>query len=318
MKHLWVGTVVLITGLLFLAGCGAVTNSPGQVPQTGVTGAKLKVVATTTLVGDIVKQVGGEQIEVDVLIPPGVDEHGFEPAPKDIASISRADLVFINGAGLEGFIEKLVQNTGEQTRVIPVSDGIILHSGHDGHEHEEEGESHADGDPHVWTDPNNVLIWVDNIEQALISANPDSAGAYRANAESYRQELHALDAWIEQEVAQIPPENRKLVTDHQVFTYFSSRYGFEQVGAVVPGYSTLSSPSAQELAALEDAIRELDVPAVFVGNTVNPATSERVARDTRVELVHILTGSLTDPEGPAPTYIEYTRYNVNAIVDALK
>jgi ABC-type Zn uptake system ZnuABC Zn-binding protein ZnuA len=160
-----------------------------------------------------------------------------------------------------------------------------------------------------------VLVWVDNIEKALIQADPVHSADYQKNAEAYRQQLRELDAWVSKQVNQVPQERRKLVTDHLVFTYFARRYGFEQVGAVVPGYSTMAAPSAQELAALENAVRELGVPVIFVGNTVNPSLSERVTQDTNTRLVYILTGSLGDQ---GKTYIEYMRHNVAVMVEGLK
>ena len=315
--------LLLLIVMTAVSACSPASNAPAiapiapVAPNTGGTD-RLNVVATTTLVGDVVRIVGGDNVDVTVLIPPDVDEHGFEPTPQDIARVAQSDLVFINGAGLEGFIEKLVQNAGDQQPMVSVSEGITLQEGCE-HEEEQAGEAgHEGGDPHVWTDPNNVLIWVDNIEKSLTEADPANAAAYQKNAEAYRQQLKELDAWIQEQVQQIPQEQRKLVTDHTIFTYFASRYGFEQVGAVVPGYSTLSSPSAQQLAALEDAIKDLNVPAIFVGNTVNPAAAERVSKDTQTELVHILTGSLTNQDGLAPTYLEYVRYNVQVIVGALR
>jgi ABC-type Zn uptake system ZnuABC Zn-binding protein ZnuA len=128
----------------------------------------------------------------------------------------------------------------------------------------------------------------------------------------------ALDAWIREQVAHITEENRKLVTDHALFVYFSEEYGFQQVGALIPGYSTMAAPTAQDLAAIEDAINELDVKAIFVGNTVNSALAERVAADTGTQLIFVYTGSLTESDGEAPTYIEYMRYNTQAFIDALK
>jgi ABC-type Zn uptake system ZnuABC Zn-binding protein ZnuA len=187
------------------------------------------------------------------------------------------------------------------------------HDEHEGDEHDHEGI-----DPHTWTDPNNVIVWVYNIEHELSEADPENVKAYAANAESYEAELETLDSWIREQVAQIPDENRKLVTDHTLFSYFVGEYGFEQIGTLIPGYSTLAEPTAQELAAIEDAINELDVKAVFVGNTVNPALAERVAEDTGTKLIFVYTGSLTEPDGEAPTYLEYMRYNTNAFVDALK
>jgi ABC-type Zn uptake system ZnuABC Zn-binding protein ZnuA len=278
------------------------------------------VVATTSIVGDVVRNVGGEAIDLSVLIPVNVDEHGYEPIPQDAAKIAQASLVFENGAGLEQFIEKLMQNAGDRTHLVSVSDGVTLLQGalEDEVQPDQTPVAGKKGDPHVWLDPNNVLIWVQNIEQALSSADPQHAADYKKNADQYRQQLKDLDTWIQQQIEQVPQDRRKLVTDHLIFTYFARRYRFEQVGAVVPGYSTLSSPSAQELAQLEDQVRKLAVPAIFVGNTVNPTLADRVAQDTHTKLAHILTGSLTDQQGAGPTYIEYMKYNVNAIVKALK
>lgn len=300
--------------LLALAGCAA--------PVKPNISGKLPVVATTTIVGDVVKNVGGDHIEMIVLIAPGTDEHGYQPAPQDIVKASQASLIFMNGAGLEQFIEKMMQeaagNNSGTEKLVSVSEGIQLLKGeeHEGETHA--GEGHGEGDPHVWTDPNNVLVWVDNIEKALVQADPAHSTDYQKNAEAYRQQLGKLDGWVREQVGQVPQEQRQLVTDHLVFTYFASRYGFEQVGAVVPGYSTMASPSAQELAALEKAIREMGVPVIFVGNTVNPALSERVTQDTQTKLVHILTGSLSEKGGPGDTYIEYMKYNVGQICGALR
>lgn len=297
--------VALLLTASLLAACG---NASGIKNP----GGKLRVVATTTLVGDVVENIAGDHILLSVLIPPNVDEHAYEPAPQDIARVANSDLIFMNGAGLEQFTVKLMQNAGGKARLVSVSDGISLLQG------PAEGENSTGGDPHVWTDPNNVMVWVDNIEKTLISADPANTADYQKNAIQYRQQLKDLDVWVRDQVTQLPVNERKLVTDHLVFTYFADRYGFEQVGAVLPGYSTLAAPSAQELATLEDKIRELGVPVIFVGNTVNPALEERVAKDTGTRIVRVLTGSLTDAKGEAPTYITYMKFDVNAIVSTLK
>lgn len=312
--RLYRALVPLIVASLLLSACAAPN------PAEGKAGA-LRVVATTTIVGDVVQAVGGDQITLDTLIPANVDEHGYQPTPQDVAKVSRASMVFMNGAGLEPFIDKLTQNANGKAQVISVSEGITLQQGvpEDHVSTGSAGETGApQGDPHVWMDPNNVSVWVGNIEKALSAADPAHAADYAQNAARYRQQLKDLDGWIRAQVSQVPQNRRDLVTDHLVFTYFAKQYGFEQVGAVVPGYSTTTAPSAQELAQLEDAIRKLGVPAIFVGNTVNPALSDRVAQDTHTKLVHILTGSLTTKDGPGPTYIDYIHYNVTAIVTALK
>jgi len=303
----------LLAVLVFLTAC----SSPAQTASTGQQpgGDRLKVLATTTIVADVVSQVGGDLIDLNVLLPEGTDPHSFDPTPQDISKVSEADLIFVNGAGLEEFLDNLIESAGVQDRVIRVSDGIeFLAVDEDGHEHEDD---HDGVNPHTWTDPNNVFTWTSNIAQALSKLDPENADTYHANAQAYQAELKTLDAWIRDQVESIPPENRKLVTDHKLFGYFADEYGFEQVGALIPGYSTLSEPTAQELAEIEDTIQELDVKAIFVGNTVNPTLAERVSEDTGIQLVFVYTGSLDKSGSDAGTYIEYMRYNTNAFVDAL-
>lgn len=284
--------------LLTLTACAAPASTP--------TGGLLAVSTSTSLLGDVARRVGGSRVDVRVLLPIGADPHAYEPRPQDMAALTDADLVLVNGLGLEATLEALLENA---SKVIVVSDGI---------EPLPFAEEEGGLDPHVWQDPNNVIVWARNIRDAFAQADPVHAEEYAANAEKYIAELTALDAWILEQVAQIPEANRKLVTEHATFGYFAARYGFEQVGAVVPSVSTGSSPSAQELAALEDAIRAGGVKAVFVGSTVSPDLSRRVAEDTGVRLVFLFTDSLSPAGGGAESYLEFMRYNVNAIVEALK
>ncbi len=318
--------------LPWLVSCA--TPAPTAVPQT----QKLRVLATTTLVGDVVGNITGEAVELSVLLPIGADPHSFTPTPQDVAKVSQADLIFANGAGLEEFLKALLESAGAAEKVVEVSEGIALlqgeahsHAGDEEHagettptkeataegEHDQEQE-HATGDPHIWFDPNLVMIWVENITRTLSEKDPQNATIYQKNAEAYTAQLRELDQWIRQQVETIPPENRLLVTDHKTFGYFAERYGFTQVGAVLPGFSTLAEPSAQELAALEDTIRQLSVKAIFVGTTVNPNLAQRIAEDTGVKLVYLYTGSLSEKDGPANTYLNFMRYNVAAIVEALQ
>ena len=268
------------------------------------------VVATTTIVGDVVAQVAGDAILLTVLLPPGADPHAFEPTPQDVARVARADLVFVNGGELEAQLEPLLR--GAAKRIVSVSESVPLRpfSGDVGHA--------AEGvDPHVWLDPTNVVRWTETIERILIEIDPSGAEGYAARAAAYRQALAALDAWVVQEVAAIPLERRRIVADHAAFGYFAARYGFDQVGAIFPGGSPLAEPSARDLAALEDAIRSLGVPAVFVSTTVNPTLAERVAEDTGTRLVFLYVGSLSARDGPAASYLDLLRYDVLAIVSAL-
>ncbi len=337
-------TLLALAGLLVAAaGCGGQAATPEAEHEetlAGLTsvslgeGESLQVAATTSIVADVVAEVGGDAISLTRLMPLGADPHGFEPTPQDAATVSDAHVIFINGVGLETGMDDLLQNADEGP-VVSVSAGIELlpfrtkeeHAEGEGEEHDEdEGEGHehdeheheGTADPHVWFDPNNVLVWVDNVAEALSALDPANAELYAANADAYRAELEALDGWIREEVARVPEGNRVLVTDHASLTYFADEYGFELVGAVVPATSTLAEPSAQELAALEEAIGQYDVPAIFVGRTVNPALAEQVAQDTGVELRFLYTGSLSEEGEPAGSYLNFMRYDVSAIVDGLQ
>ena len=299
---------------IFLVSCSSQTAPSAN-------DGKLQVVATTSIVADVVRQVGGDLVDVQVLLPEGSDPHSFDPSPQDIAMAADADIIFANGAGLEAFIAHLLESAGAEERVVEVSEGIDLlsHPKDDDHA-EDDGHDHAEhkGDPHTWTDPNNVVIWVRNIEPALSESDSSNKEKYAENASSYISELEEIDAWIREEIAKIPVENRKIVTDHRLLGYYVEEYGLEQVGAIVDGYSSLSEPSAQELAEIEDTILALGVRAIFVGNTVNPNLAERIAEDTGVELVYFYTGSLSAKNGEAGNYLDYLRYNTRAFVGALR
>jgi manganese/iron transport system substrate-binding protein len=289
-------------------------------PLSAVTlneGKRLQVVATTNIVADVVQNVGGDLIDLKTLMPVGTDPHTFEPTPQDVAAVADAHVVFVNGAGLEIFLEHLMESAGEGVTVVPMSYGLELRQFE--HAREQEGDHHhGESDPHTWFDPTNVVVWTHNIEHTLSTLDPGNAEAYEANAEAYEAELEKLDGWIREQLASIPEANRRLVTDHTSFSYFAHRYGFEQVGAVFPGYSTLAEPSAQDIAALENTIGEFDVKAVFVGLTVNPDLAKRVAEDTGTQLVFLYTGSLSEAGDPADDYISFMKYNVSAIAEALR
>lgn len=302
---------VAVIVIMILSAC-ANTNTQGDL---------IKVVASTTIVGDVVSQIGGDRINLTVLLPVGADPHTYEPRPQDAASISDAQIIFLNGLELEHSLEPLIDSNASGT-IIEVSDGVDVLPFSDSHEEEveseTEGHDHAAGDPHTWMDPNAVMIWVNNITDALSSVDPLNASYYRENAASYIAELEELDEWITTEVVAIPVENRKIVTDHESFGYFAKRYGFEIVGLVVSSLSTSSSPSAQDLADLENTIQQSNIPAIFVDSTVNPALSEQVAHDTGVKLIEIHNGSLGDAGSGYETYLQFMRTNVQSIINGLK
>ena len=308
MKHpFWLLLPILILVSPFLSACGQPVSKAEGV----------KVVASTTLIADVVKQVGRDRVAVTALLPVGADPHTFEPRPQDMAALSDADVVFINGFHLEEALEPTLK-ANVRGSLVEVSEGIDPLPFLDANEGKVGETGHGAGDPHTWMDPNNAIVWAQNIAAALSKADPANAETHQSNAEAYIAELRALDQWIRQQVEQVPDGRRKLVTDHAIFGYFADQYGFEQVGLVVPALSTNAAPSAQELAELEDAIHAQGVTAIFVGNTVNPALSEQVARDTGAKPIFVYTDSLGEAGSEVDSYIKFMRYNVRAILDGLK
>jgi len=303
------GAALLAGVLLFMLGRAVLRPSPPPEATQVLDGDALSVVVTTTLIGDVVRQVAGNRAEVSVILPPNVDAHTFEPAPRDLAAVARADVVFVNGFQLEGPLLSAIEQVGEHTTLTPVSQGITPRT--------LTGKEAGAVDPHVWFDPNNVVVWTNNVARVLSQADPAHASDYETNAAGYVSKLQTLDAWIQAQVARIPRERRLLVTDHDVFGYLAQRYGFQRVGALVPGLSTLAEPSAKNLATLIDAIKTLGVKAIFVGVTVNPTLAQRLSEDTGVQFVSVYTSSLSAPGGAATTYLDLMRFDVTAIVGAL-
>lgn len=315
-------THLLLAGALALAACGSprpapVAATPG--PDTPATvlptiflppGERLKVLATTSILADVVAAVGGDRLQVSALVPAGVDPHAFEPAPQDVRHVAEAQVVVQNGLGLEAFVQPLLQQAGRDVPLIDLAAGIEpLAAG---------GGEHGAWDPHLWLDPRNVITWTRTLEAALSAIDAEGASGYRLRAEAFRAELTTLDAELEATFAAIPAAQRMLVTDHEEFAYFARRYGFTVVGTVIPAPSAAGEPSALELAALETAIRHLGVPAVFVSSVVSPSLARQVAGDTGVRLVSLYAHSLTGADGPAPTYLEMMRHDARLIVEALR
>ncbi len=315
-RQLWMAG--LATGALvlaLLAACGGNTPQAAGEPSPAQAGDRVRVVATTSIVGDVVSRVGGEMIDLTTLMGPGVDPHSYVPSPSDTAVVHDADVIFANGLDLEASLEKMIESASGGATEVHLSDSLVARPGQGANLGA--GHDHSGADPHVWFDVHNVQDWVTAIRDTLSSLDPANAAGYAANAEAYNAQLEELDTWIVEQVAQVPPANRKLVTNHPSFGYFADRYGFEQVGTVYP-VNPSAEPSARDIAALEDAIRQHDVPAVFTESTVNPRLAEQVAQDTGVQLVQLYTGALGEPGSGAATYIDMMRYDVTAIVDALK
>jgi ABC-type Zn uptake system ZnuABC Zn-binding protein ZnuA len=299
-------------------------------------GQKLRVVATTGIVGDVVKNVAGDLVEMTVLIGPGQDPHTYQPAPRDIAAIERSNVVFVNGFHLEEGLEPTIDAAaGKASPVVSVSAGIEprqtdprqqYHAGAVTASASAQGtpsapaaqqSDHPAGDPHVWFDPANVKLWTSNIAKSLSALDPGNAAAYQANAAAYTSQLDELDAYIQAQVALIPADRRKLVTDHEALGYFADHYGFRVLGAVIPSVSTSAEPSAGDLAALVEVIRAQGVPAIFIGTTTNPKVAGLVARETGARVLPLHTGETGAPGSGAETYLGMMRGNVDTIVKGL-
>ena len=299
--------VALLTlGAVLGAGCGAAGS---------VSSGALDVVATTSFLADIAQNVAGDRFPVQSLIPRGTDPHAFEPTPADLKTAAGADLVIVNGAGLEGPLLTTIQNAVGDVPIVDASAGLTTRTPQPGEPPLAAGET----DPHFWLDPELVKTYVKNIEAAFSKADPAGATTYQANAAAYDEKLDALDAWIKQQVAQIPPSRRKLVMDHASAGYFADRYGFTVVGTVLPGATTGDTPTARQLSDLTQRIRETGVKAIFVDASENPQLAEQIGAETGVKVVtDLLDHSLTAPDGPAPTYIDMMRFDTRLIVEALK
>lgn len=315
-------TELMVFMYLVLALAAGACGGSG-VPDRAAQESTLQVVASTTFIGDVVGEITGGEAELTVLLEPGQNPHAYQPTPRDLALVAEADVFFVNGFQLEGFLDDLIQGSGNAEAVVVVSEGIepLQVDATDHRDGEENDPDHDPGqlglDPHVWFDPNNVILWVENISRVLAEEDPEHAGIFRERAEVYRRQLNELDSWIRVQVDQIPPGNRKLVTDHTSFGYFAREYGFELIGAVIPAPTTEAETSGKKLAALLDTIRKEGVDVIFVSADTEPTLAQRVAEDTGAEVVRLYFGSLTAVE-PADTYLGFMRYNVETLVQALQ
>ena len=292
---------ILFSLALGLSACGGTPAEPRTTAPV--------VLTSTTILADITRNIAGDRLAVDSLLPVGADPHAYQPVPQDVARIGESSLLVINGAEYEHFLKALLDNAGGEKTVIEASTGLPLRT-------DPEGEHGLD--PHLWLDPNNVITYAENIRERLTDFDPDGAQVYQSNADAYEDQLKELDAWIEEQVAQVAPERRVLVTNHEALGYFAERYGFTVVGAVIPSFSSSASTSAQQMAALIEQIHAQGVPAIFLDAADNPSLAEQIAAETGIKVVTDLhLESLTDGP-PAATYIDMMKHNVTRMVEALR
>jgi zinc/manganese transport system substrate-binding protein len=270
---------------------------------------QLEVVASFTVLADMVRQVGGDHVHVRSLVGPNGDPHVYEPTPQDGAALSKADVIVINGLGLEGWMERLISASGGRAPAVIASSGIETRR------IEEDGKEITD--PHAWNSAANGATYADNIAAALIEADPANAADYRANRAKYGASLRELDIWARQEVASVPAAKRKIITSHAAFGYLAAAYGIEFRAAV--GLSTDAEPTAAGVAGLIDQMRREKIKAVFVESSSDPRLVAQVASATHAVLGGTLYAeALSPPLGPAPTYVEMFRYNIASLVKAMR
>ena len=304
---------------------------------------KLKVIATFSILGDIVANVGGDRVEVTTLVGPDGDAHVFQPSPADAEAVASAEVIVANGLGFEGWMDRLVEASGTKATLItaaesvtPIAFGEEEHGHEEGHDHDHDhaegeahdhdhakeeaghdhGHDHGEFDPHAWQSVTNVALYVGAIERGLAAADPEGAETYKANAAAYLAELDALDAEIRAAVAVLPEDRRTIVTSHDAFGYFAADYGLTFVAP--QGVSTEAEASAQDVAALISQIKEAGIAAVFVENIADRRLLDQIASETGAKIGGTLySDALSGPEGPAATYLTMMRHNLGALTQAL-
>ena len=300
----WACAAMCISFGIFVFAC-----SGGGASSNGLSSeVRIDIVSTSSILGDWARQVGGDEVSVIDLIPPGVDPHTFQPGARDVANIAEADLVLYVGLNLEGaWLNDLILNADvENARVLAL--GPLV------------GTLEAEGevDPHFWMDPARAKVAVLAIADELITLDVEHIDVYRGNAAAYVEELELLDTWSVSTFSDLPLENRTLVTSHDSLGYFADRYDFRIVGAVIPGITTERNPSASEMAGLIDAIRESQAKAIFMEVSTNDRMARRISEETGVPVVDGLkVGTLGAVDSETGTYVTMMRRNVEIIMEAL-
>jgi zinc/manganese transport system substrate-binding protein len=284
-------------------------------PASAQEAARMKVVTTFSILADFARNVGGDRVEITSLVGPNGDVHVYAPTAGDVQAVKRARLVIINGLGLEGWLPRLISSSATKAITVVATKGIVprqVGAGERLARHREVGSP----DPHAWQSVENAKIYVANIRDAMIEADPANAATYKDNAAAYLARLDALDREVRAAIARIPANRRKVISAHDAFGYFAAAYG---IAFIAPqGVSTESEPSAQDVAAVITQIRQQKIPAIFLENISDPRLIHQIASETGAAVGGTLfPDSLTDAKGAAPSYIDMMRHNVTTITAAL-
>jgi zinc/manganese transport system substrate-binding protein len=293
----------MVIGLIMLMACNAA--SAAESPAS----AKLRVVASFSILADFVRNVGGDRVEVATLVPAGSDAHVYSPTSADLKTIAAAKLMVVNGLGFEGWLERLATAAGPGLTIVTATAGIVPRKARGAHDA-------GDDDPHAWQSVDNAKVYVGNILKALVATDPEGAAAYRDNADRYLARLDTLDQQVRAMVAEIPAAHRKVISTHDAFGYFADAYG---INFIAPqGVSTDSEPNARDIAKIINQIKADRIPAVFMETVSDPRLIRQIANETGAKLGGTLfSDTLTDEKGDAPTYIDMVLHNIKTLSGAL-
>ena len=332
----------MITRRVLLNSTAAVAALTVLAPALAESDGPIRVVATFSILGDMVSRIGGEHVAVTTLVGPDGDAHVYRPTPAAARAVSEADVLVVNGLDFEGWLDRLIETANfGGVRVVATAgiDPITFEDDHGddhdgGHDHEEskaaedhgdEHEEHGDGhedhahgafDPHAWQSLRHAVTYVDNVTLALANASPESASTFYGSRALYVAEIEALDAEIRSLLAEVPDRARTIVTSHDAFQYFGRDYGLAFIAP--QGLSTESEASAKDVVRLIELIRSQGIRAVFLENVADPRLLKRIADETGASIGGTLyPGALSGPEGPAPTYLDMMRHNARTLAQAL-
>ena len=280
--------------------------------------ADLKVVASFSIIADFARNVGGDLVEISTLVGPDGDAHVYEPRPADAAALEGADVVLVNGLQFEGFMSRLIEASG--TKASVVADAEHDRAGGEkaeaGHDHGHEGHHHGEFDPHAWQSIHNAEIYVKNIADAFCEADKAGCATYRANSEAYVAKLGELEAEVKAAIEAVPADKRTVITSHDAFGYFEHEYGLNFIAP--ESISTEAEASAADVAKLIDQVKHDKASAIFLENITNPRLIEQISTETGIKIGGTLySDALSKSDGPAATYIDMFRYNVNTMKAAI-
>lgn len=305
---------ITLAAISCLSGCasGDRDSSVQHSLDRSTNDQPLRVVATYSILGDWVEKIGGDRVDLTILVGAEGDAHTYEPTPRDSVALAEAEILFENGLGFEVWLDGLFAASDSAASRVVVTDAIkpreLVVS-----------KSRTEIDPHVWHLPENARIMVESVTSSLERADPDHGAEYRLRQTEYIAQLDELDRWISQQAASIPESRRKLVTTHDTFGYLADKYGFEVISVLGSVSSDSADPSAAQVAEVINRIRSLQLPAIFAENILNPKLTQKIAAESGVKIVPTLyTDALGPADSPASDYLKMMRFNVKTVVEALR